>query len=153
MKRNTTITLFYTGVAVISAATLGLAFYLRSRFPEPDMSSIVNVGKETTDRWFEIGNDLSATNQDGKTVKLSDLKGKVWIAAEFFAICPHCAVRNGEELDYPILCNGAALPTYSHDQMVPGNPPAPTPQEDALLLREVARGVVAQAVKSGLAAA
>jgi protein SCO1/2 len=98
MKRNTTITLFYTGVAVISAAILGLAFYLRSQYPEPDMSSVVNVGKETTDRWFEIGTDLTATNQDGKTVKLSDLKGKVWIAAEFFAICPHCAVRNGEEL-------------------------------------------------------
>jgi protein SCO1/2 len=98
MKRNTTIALFYTGVAVISAAILGLAFYLRSQYPEPDMSSVVNVGKETTDRWFEIGTDLTATNQDGKTVKLSDLKGKVWIAAEFFAICPHCAVRNGEEL-------------------------------------------------------
>jgi protein SCO1/2 len=98
MKRNTTIALFYTGVAVISAAILGLAFFLRSRFPEPDMSSIVNAGKETTDRWFEIGSDLTAINQDGKTVKLSDLKGKVWIAAEFFAVCPHCAVRNGEEL-------------------------------------------------------
>lgn len=98
MKRNTTIALFYTGVAVISAAILGLAFFLRSRFPEPDMSAIVNAGKETTDRWFEIGNDLTAINQDGKTVKLSDLKGKVWIAAEFFAVCPHCAVRNGEEL-------------------------------------------------------
>jgi protein SCO1/2 len=98
MKRNTTIALFYTGVAVISAAILGLAFFLRSRFPEPDMSAIVNAGKETTDRWFEIGSDLTAINQDGKTVKLSDLKGKVWIAAEFFAVCPHCAVRNGEEL-------------------------------------------------------
>jgi protein SCO1 len=98
MKRNTTIALFYTGVAVISIAILGLAFFLRSRFPEPDISSIVNAGKETTDRWFEIATDLTAINQDGKTVNLSDLKGKVWIAAEFFAICPHCAVRNGEEL-------------------------------------------------------
>jgi protein SCO1 len=98
MKRNTTIALFYTGVAVISIAILGLALFLRSRFPEPDISSIVNAGKETTDRWFEIATDLTAINQDGKTVNLSDLKGKVWIAAEFFAICPHCAVRNGEEL-------------------------------------------------------
>ncbi|MEO8616515.1 MAG: SCO family protein, partial [Luteolibacter sp.] len=35
---------------------------------------------------------------DNQAVKLSDLRGKVWIVAEFFAICPHCAVRNGEEL-------------------------------------------------------
>jgi cytochrome oxidase Cu insertion factor (SCO1/SenC/PrrC family) len=98
MKRNTTIALFYSGVALVSAAILGLAFFLRSRMPEPDMAAIVDIGKETVPRWFAIGNDLTATNQDGATVKLSDLKGKIWVAAEFFAICPHCAVRNGEEL-------------------------------------------------------
>lgn len=115
MKRNTTIALFYTGVAVISAAIIGTAFYLRSQLPEPDMAAIVNTGKETVPTWFEIGKDLSAINQEGQQVKLSDLKGKVWIAAEFFAICPHCAVRNGEELrkiydefrdhpDFQIVC-------------------------------------------------
>ncbi|MBC7980290.1 MAG: SCO family protein [Armatimonadetes bacterium] len=31
-------------------------------------------------------------------MKLSDLRGKVWVVAEFFAVCPHCAVRNGAEL-------------------------------------------------------
>lgn len=98
MKRQTTIALFYTGVAVISAAIIGTAFYLRSQLPKPDVAGIVNAGKETTTDWFPIAKDLTATNQDGKTVKLSDLKGKVWIAAEFFAICPHCAVRNGQEL-------------------------------------------------------
>jgi protein SCO1/2 len=98
MKRNTTIALFYTGVAVISAAILGIAFYLRSQMPKPDMPAIIDAGRETAPEWFEIGKDLSAVNQDGKEVKLSDLRGKVWIAAEFFAICPHCAVRNGEEL-------------------------------------------------------
>ena len=98
MKRNTTIALFYTGIAVISIAIVSTAFYLRSRLPKPDMAAIVNAGKQTVPTWFEIGTDLTAINQEGKTVKLSDLKGKVWIAAEFFAICPHCAVRNGEEL-------------------------------------------------------
>jgi cytochrome oxidase Cu insertion factor (SCO1/SenC/PrrC family) len=98
MKRKTAITLFYTGVAVISAAILGIAFYLRSQFPKPDMATIVDAGRSTAPEWFEIKNDLAAVNQDGKDVKLSDLRGKVWIAAEFFAICPHCAVRNGEEL-------------------------------------------------------
>lgn len=98
MKRNTTITLFYTGVAMISAAILGIAFYLRSQLPKPDMAAIVDTGRETAPEWFEIGKDLTAVNQDGKEVKLSNLRGKVWIAAEFFAVCPHCAVRNGEEL-------------------------------------------------------
>ncbi len=115
MKRNTTIALFYTGVAVVSAAIVGTSFYLRSQLPEPDMASIVNAGKETAPNWFTIAEDLSAINQDGENVKLSDLKGKVWIAAEFFAVCPHCAVRNGEELrkiydafkdhpDFQIVC-------------------------------------------------
>ncbi|RPJ35820.1 MAG: SCO family protein [Verrucomicrobiaceae bacterium] len=98
MKRNTTLTLFYTGVAVVSAAILGTAFFLRSRLPQPEMPAIVDSGRATADEWFEIGKDLAAINQEGASVKLSDLRGKVWIAAEFFAICPHCAVRNGEEL-------------------------------------------------------
>lgn len=115
MKRNTTITLFYTGIAIVSIAIVSVAFFLRSRLPQPDISKIVNMGKETVPRWFEIGSDLTAINQDGRSVRLSDLKGKIWIAAEFFAICPHCAVRNGEELrkiydefkdhpDFQIVC-------------------------------------------------
>jgi protein SCO1/2 len=98
MKRNTTITLFYTGVAVISASIIGTAFYLRSQMPKPDMAAIVDAGRTTAPEWFEIKKDLAAINQEGKDIKLSDLRGKVWIAAEFFAVCPHCAVRNGEEL-------------------------------------------------------
>jgi protein SCO1 len=98
MKRRSTIALFYIGVAVISAALLATAFYLRSRMPKPTLTPIVNAGRESANEWFEIGKDLSAINQEGMQVNLSDLRGKVWIAAEFFAVCPHCAVRNGEEL-------------------------------------------------------
>jgi phenylpropionate dioxygenase-like ring-hydroxylating dioxygenase large terminal subunit len=60
------------------------------------------------------------------------------------------AVQSGEDLDHPMLRNGAAVPTYSHDRVVPGIAPAPTPAEDRLLLRDVARNVVAESVKSGL---
>jgi phenylpropionate dioxygenase-like ring-hydroxylating dioxygenase large terminal subunit len=60
------------------------------------------------------------------------------------------AVAAGEDLDYPILKNGAALPTYSHDRVIPGIAPAATPQADRQLLREVARTVVAESVRSGL---
>ena len=63
------------------------------------------------------------------------------------------AVRNGEDLGYPILKNGAAVPTYSHDRVVSGIPAAPTPAEDKRLLREVARNVVAQTVEAGSAEA
>ena len=98
MKRNTTIALFYAGVAIVSIAILALAFTIRGRMPKPDVTSIVDVGKETVFDWFPINNDLEAVNQDGEKVRLSDLRGKVWIVAEFFAVCPHCAVRNGAEL-------------------------------------------------------
>jgi nitrite reductase/ring-hydroxylating ferredoxin subunit len=63
------------------------------------------------------------------------------------------AVRNGENLEQRILQNGSAIPTYCHDRVVLGIAPAPTPEEDRRLLREVARNVVADAVKSGLATA
>ncbi|MEY5019944.1 MAG: hypothetical protein RLZ22_1032 [Verrucomicrobiota bacterium] len=98
MKRQTTITLFYTAVAIVSISILALAFFLRSKLPKPDIHTIVNTGKESAPTWFPIDKDLEAINQTGNAVRLSNLKGKVWIAAEFFAVCPHCAVRNGEEL-------------------------------------------------------
>ena len=63
------------------------------------------------------------------------------------------AVRDGEDLGYPILKNGAAVPTYSHDRVVSGIPAAPTPAEDKRLLRKVARNVVAQTVQAGSAEA
>jgi len=63
------------------------------------------------------------------------------------------AVGNGENLEQRILENGSAIPTYCHDRVILGIAPAPTPEEDRRLLREVARNVVAEAVKSGLATA
>jgi protein SCO1/2 len=99
MKRNTTIALFYTGVAAICVGILSISMWLAKGLDDPyQKPAAVNTGKETTSKWFPIAKDLSAVNQDSKPVKLSDLRGKVWIVAEFFAICPHCAVRNGEEL-------------------------------------------------------
>jgi phenylpropionate dioxygenase-like ring-hydroxylating dioxygenase large terminal subunit len=61
------------------------------------------------------------------------------------------AVGGGEDLNYPILKNGAAVPTYSHDRVVSGIAKAATPEADRRLLREVARNVVAETVKTGLA--
>jgi protein SCO1/2 len=99
MKKNTTIALFYTGVAVICIGIVSIAMWLRGGLDDPYQAPmVVNTGRDTAPQWFEISRDLAAVNQDNQQVKLSDLRGKVWIAAEFFAVCPHCAVRNGEEL-------------------------------------------------------
>ena len=98
MKRNTTIALFYTGVAAICIAIVSVSMWLGKGLNAPYQAPAVDMGKDTAPQWFPIAKDLAATNQDKKPVKLSDLRGKVWIVAEFFAICPHCAVRNGEEL-------------------------------------------------------
>ncbi len=99
MKRNTTIALFYTGVAILCIGIVSIAMWLGKGLDDPYQAPVVvNTGKDTAPQWFEIQKDLAAVNQDNQPVKLSDLRGKVWIAAEFFAICPHCAVRNGEEL-------------------------------------------------------
>ena len=60
------------------------------------------------------------------------------------------AVKKGVTLDHPQLHNGAAIPTYSHDRVVPGIAPAATQQADRELIREVARNVVRETVRSGL---
>jgi hypothetical protein len=54
---------------------------------------------------------------------------------------------------YPILKNGAAVPTYSHDRVIAGFPRAATPEADRRLLREVARNVAAETVRAALAEA
>jgi phenylpropionate dioxygenase-like ring-hydroxylating dioxygenase large terminal subunit len=60
------------------------------------------------------------------------------------------AVARGEELQSPMLRNGAAVPTYSHDRVVSGIASAATPEENGRLLREVARTVVKETLRAGL---
>lgn len=98
MTRNTTIALFYTGVAAICVGIISISMWLSKGLKTPYQAPAINLGKETAPQWFPIEKDLSATNQDNKSVKLSDLRGKVWLVAEFFAVCPNCAVRNGKDL-------------------------------------------------------
>ena len=99
MKKNTTIALFYTGVAAVCIGVVSTAMWLGKGLNAPYHGPpVANVGKDIAPQWFEIAKDFPATNQDNKPVKLSDLRGRVWVVAEFFAVCPHCAVRNGEEL-------------------------------------------------------
>jgi protein SCO1/2 len=101
MSKRTTIILFYCGVALVCAAILGVVNYIivpNIRANDQEEFEFQKVGRQEQTQWFPIEKDLSATNQAGERVKLSDLRGKVWVVAEFFAVCPHCAVRNGAEL-------------------------------------------------------
>lgn len=101
MTKTETLTLFYAGVALVCAAILALVNFLilpGLKTKGAETIDFANVGRQRQEAWFPIGKDLVATNQAGETVKLSDLRGKVWVVAEFFAVCPHCAVRNGKEL-------------------------------------------------------
>ncbi len=99
MSRKLTITLFYTGIALLSALILTIAWILRPGLTESyDPPIVVETGKVTEMEWFEISNDLEGVNQEGEEVSLFDLRGKVWLIGQFFAVCPHCAVRNGTEM-------------------------------------------------------
>jgi cytochrome oxidase Cu insertion factor (SCO1/SenC/PrrC family) len=101
MTKKTTLILFYSGVALVCAAILALVNFLilpGLKMKGAETDAFANVGQQREEQWYPIERDLVAVNQAGETVKLSDLRGKVWIVAEFFAVCPHCAVRNGKEL-------------------------------------------------------
>ena len=99
MSRKLTITLFYTGIALFSALILFIAFKLRPGLTESYVPPLaVDTGRVQAVEWFEIANDLQGINQAGEEVGLFDLRGKVWLLGQFFAVCPHCAVRNGMEM-------------------------------------------------------
>lgn len=98
MNDRRKIIFIYSIVAVFSVCFLALAIYLGSQVPAQDEPDFSNIGAPKAEKFFAIKSDFDGVNQAGEPVKLSDLRGKVWLVAEFFAVCPHCAVRNGEEL-------------------------------------------------------
>ena len=101
MSKKTTLILFYSGVAVICAGILAVVNLLilpRMQAKGDESRAFLNAGKQVEAEWYPIEKDLVARNQAGERVKLSDLRGKVWVVAEFFAVCPQCAERNGAEL-------------------------------------------------------
>jgi protein SCO1/2 len=98
MTDRAKIVAIYGTVAALSAVILGTGIYLGTRVPDQPMPVFSDVGAEKTATFFPIRKDFAGVNQSGENVRLSDLRGKVWLVAEFFAVCPHCAVRNGQEL-------------------------------------------------------
>jgi hypothetical protein len=51
-------------------------------------------------------------------------------------------IPNGADPRYPASQAGKVIATYAQDTVVSGIPPAPTPEEDSRLLREIGRKVV-----------
>jgi hypothetical protein len=60
------------------------------------------------------------------------------------------AVQSGADPQHIGYQDGQIIPTYCQDRVVAGIPPAPTPEEDRLLLREIARKVVEEAIVARL---
>ena len=57
------------------------------------------------------------------------------------------AVQNGDP-ENASSRNGTVITTFAHDRVVPGIEPAATPEKDRQLLREVARNVVGEMVRT-----
>lgn len=98
MNRKAQLILVYSVVVVLSVAMLIFFRGLGEQVPVAELPLVSNAGREEIEEMFPIEKDIALTNQEGEAVKLSDIKGEVTLIAQFFAVCPHCAVRNGKEL-------------------------------------------------------
>lgn len=93
---NSKVVAIYAFVAVASVAMV--AFFIKIAGNVPETPVAIDVGREVPETLFPIEADLEMTRQDGEAVKLGDLEGKVTVLAQFFAVCPKCAMRNGGDL-------------------------------------------------------
>lgn len=98
MNEKKPLVIIYSIVTVLSVAMIAYFLKLGDQVPQAELPIISDPGKEEVEEMFLIEEDINLTNQAGEAVKLSDIKGEVTVIAEFFAVCPHCAVRNGKEL-------------------------------------------------------
>ncbi len=93
---NAKVIAIYSFVVVASVAMIVFFINVGNQVPESPVAS--NVGREVPETLFPIKTDLEMTRQDGEQVRLSELEGKVTVLAQFFAVCPKCAIRNGGDL-------------------------------------------------------
>jgi len=98
MTSKNKIILFYAAIAVFAVVIILLSTWLRHMLDQKIQEDFVATGIHESEQFFQIEGDLEATNQDGETVKLSDLNEKVWVITQFFANCPLCAARNDQDL-------------------------------------------------------
>lgn len=98
MNRKSKIVSIYCGVAVLSVIMVTFFVKVGAGVPDSDLPAVTDTGKEQAGTFFPIREDIALTTQDGRELMLSEIRGEVTVLAEFFAVCPHCAQRNGIEL-------------------------------------------------------
>ncbi|MBB5352346.1 cytochrome oxidase Cu insertion factor (SCO1/SenC/PrrC family) [Haloferula luteola] len=92
------IVIIYGLVAVVSVGLLIFFMRVANAVPESELPPAKDVGAAKVETFFPIEENFEMVRQDGEKVSIEDLRGKVTVLTEFFAVCPHCAVRNGSEL-------------------------------------------------------
>ncbi len=97
MNDKSKIFLIYGVVALVCVLIMGTAFYIRGQQVRPEVEPYYTQDSKL-DPLITLEKDLVLKNQDGEEVKISDLKGKVWAFAQFYATCPMCAKRNDQGL-------------------------------------------------------
>ncbi|MBK1830058.1 SCO family protein [Verrucomicrobiaceae bacterium R5-34] len=114
MNEKSKIVTIYAVVALISVLILATAFYIRGQQIRPEVTPYFSEETEF-EPLLTLDEDITLTRQDGEQVKISDLKGKVWAFAQFYAACPMCAVNNEQgikslyekfkdEPDFHVVC-------------------------------------------------
>ena len=100
MTEKKQIVLIYSVVAILCSLIIGMSVWLSTLKKDQDQNRpyAEDIGKIEVTEIMSLERDLDLVKQDGGQVKISDLKDKVWIAAQFHAICPMCAQRNGTRL-------------------------------------------------------
>ncbi|MBT8044026.1 MAG: SCO family protein, partial [Verrucomicrobiae bacterium] len=101
MNDKQKIVLIYVSAAVISILIIYTTWMIRGRQHAKQVEQIDKPYYEQQAEFeplLTLEKDIVLQRQDGKEVKISDLKGKVWAFAQFYASCPMCAKRNSQGL-------------------------------------------------------
>lgn len=93
MTDKAKIVTIYSCVAAICALILLTTLYIRGYLVRPEVKPYFSPTTKFEPQ-LTLEKDITLTNQDGEKVKISDLKGKVWAFAQFYAACPMCAKNN-----------------------------------------------------------
>ena len=90
----------YASVVAASTLIMVIAFAIRGENKDvAELNDTPRYQQETNfDAVLKLEKDIVLKNQEGEDVKISDLKGKVWAFAQFYAFCPMCAERNAQGL-------------------------------------------------------
>lgn len=90
------ITTIYVSAAALSILILLITWLIRPKPTPLEKPQYVEQGISAP--LLSLKKDLVLKRQDGRDVKISELKGKVWAFAQFYASCPMCAKRNSQGL-------------------------------------------------------